>query len=306
MAHNMKLRINLAIATGGVLVVTLFQALAQTPTPLPTNCIAWWRAESNATDSIGFNDGILLNGATAEAVGFVGQAFGFDGTNDYFLVPDSSTLKPRNLTIEGWFNFRSVDAIHSLVARPIGIGNGNSYTLFYGNGALNGFTARPGSGNLAYLWTPTPGQWHHLAYTFDDDQDTEALYIDGVMVRSTNAPGSISYDNHPVLLGADLDYGNPSTFFGGLADEVAIYGRALTATELRGRKRWQGRPAITAAIHRRLPHRTQRQQLADNPKRSAVCMGRFNGRCAIQQASRGQQCSQLCQHEVSAPTHGRF
>ncbi len=230
---NMKhLRMSLGLAAYSMALLIAANTPAQCLTPLPTNCLAWWRAEGDAADAASFNHGVLVQGAAAGGAGVVGQAFDFNGANGYVLVPDSVTLQPRSLTIEGWFNFRSVGTIHSLVARALGTTYGNSYTLFYWDGALRGFTARPGADNLAYPWSPVPGEWYHLAYTFDDDQDLEALYINGVQVSATNAPGSISYDAHPVLIGADLDYGTPAIFFDGLADEVALYGRALSTGEL--------------------------------------------------------------------------
>ncbi len=56
--------------------------------------VSWWRAEDNADDSVGDNDGTLYNGATF-AAGKTGQAFSFpnpipgpnSGAVDYVQAP---------------------------------------------------------------------------------------------------------------------------------------------------------------------------------------------------------------------------
>src|SRR5205823_6229319 len=67
----------------------------------PATLVSWWRAEGNANDAIGGNNGSLFNG-TAFMPGRVGQAFSFDGTSAAVVVPASSNLAFQSLTIEGW------------------------------------------------------------------------------------------------------------------------------------------------------------------------------------------------------------
>src|SRR6202011_4813673 len=58
------------------------------------------------------------------------------------------------------------------------------------------------------------------------------LYINGAVVAGNISNRQIGYDNHPMLLGADIENGNPAYFLNGRIDEAAIYGRALTASEI--------------------------------------------------------------------------
>lgn len=73
----------------------------------PSGLIGWWPGESNALDNAGPNDGNLNDGMSFTN-GIVGQAFQFDGTNGFILVPDNPILKPTNLTIEVWVRFSSL------------------------------------------------------------------------------------------------------------------------------------------------------------------------------------------------------
>jgi hypothetical protein len=76
------------------------------------------------------------------------------------------------------------------------------------------------------------GQWYHLAFTFDDASKQQILYVNGVPVASGTANKSMSYDTHPVLIGADVENGVLSFFHNGQIDEASIYNRALTSDEI--------------------------------------------------------------------------
>src|SRR5206468_4947485 len=64
-------------------------SLAVSPAPAcvapPAGLVSWWKGEGNAGDSVGANDGALLNGA-AFGTGEVGQAFSFDGMSQHVRV----------------------------------------------------------------------------------------------------------------------------------------------------------------------------------------------------------------------------
>ena len=83
--------------------LTSKQAEALVCTPAPANMISWWKGENDATDTQDGNHGTLLNGATF-AAGKVGQAFSFDGVNDYVSVPDDSSLSFGDGLSDGQFS----------------------------------------------------------------------------------------------------------------------------------------------------------------------------------------------------------
>lgn len=195
--------------------------------------ISWWRAENNANDSIGSNQGTATNGATY-GTGKVGQSFAFDGINDFVTIPDSASLRPTSLTLEGWFNFSSSGGNQVMFTKVLGPTFYNSFLIWMNNGTLRGGVGDgAGGGNGASLpFSPVIGRWYHIACTFDNNAQRAALYLDGVLVSSSVMAGTVAYDNNPVLLGGDSDYGSPTNFFNGRIDEAAIYSRALSATEI--------------------------------------------------------------------------
>ena len=69
---------------------------------VPSGLVSQWKAEGNASDFIGNNNGTLVNGA-GFAAGKVGQAFSFDGGTDYVDIPGLNTLNfPASFTIGAW------------------------------------------------------------------------------------------------------------------------------------------------------------------------------------------------------------
>jgi len=127
-------------------------------TPPTLGIVAWWRAENNALDSAGNNNGTLGSGASY-APGEVGRAFQFDNTNAYMEVPASSSLNvglSGGLTIEGWINLTNVNFFHPICEWNNGVGD-------TGNG-VGPAMAGPLSGNSKRPAARRPGgyQWQQL------------------------------------------------------------------------------------------------------------------------------------------------
>jgi hypothetical protein len=200
---------------------------------VPSGLVSWWRAENDATDSIGTNNGTLTNGATF-AVGKVGQAFSLDGVNDTVTVPDALSLRPASLSLEAWVLFNAADGVRIIMNKPIGTGFLDSYGLWLENGTLKaGISDAAGFGPvLSYPFSPLLNRWYHVAFTFDDTTKQQVLYLDGLTVASGSGTKSPAYDTHPLLIGSDIENGNPSFFFAGEIDEAAIYNRAISAQEI--------------------------------------------------------------------------
>ncbi|HEX8565490.1 MAG TPA: LamG-like jellyroll fold domain-containing protein [Pyrinomonadaceae bacterium] len=200
--------------------------------PPTTGMIAWYRSEDNANDSIGGKHGTLQNGAKFTA-GKVGQAFNLDGTNDYINVADTPSLRPTNLTVSGWFNFSDTPA-QVLVAKTAGMGTNESFVLYYDGAFLGAAVGGPsGLGEIiSFPFNISAGGWYHIAYTFDDLSNAQALYINGAAVAGGAATASIVYDAHPITIGAEYENEFLNYFFKGKIDEVQIFDRALSASEI--------------------------------------------------------------------------
>src|SRR5437588_1400723 len=70
---------------------------------VPAGAISWWKAEGNALDSIGTNNGLLVGGLTFRP-GRVARTFAFDGYQGTSVdLGDVPALRSANFgTIECW------------------------------------------------------------------------------------------------------------------------------------------------------------------------------------------------------------
>ena len=62
---------------------------------------AVWKADGNATDSVGSNNGTIMGGLTY-STGKIGSAFQFNGTNAYVRLADNSMNFTGDFTISAW------------------------------------------------------------------------------------------------------------------------------------------------------------------------------------------------------------
>jgi Concanavalin A-like lectin/glucanases superfamily/Divergent InlB B-repeat domain/Putative Ig domain/Immunoglobulin I-set domain len=200
----------------------------------PAGLIGWWKGEGNALDSGGGNHTGTPTSSVQYAPGEVGKSFLLNGTDSYVEIPDAPALRPQSLSIEAWVNLDSVVGTRVIFAKPVGAGTSDSFGLWLQNGFLSGAVGGP-AGIVPVLGAPfslLPNQWHHAAYTFDNSGHKHALYIDGAPVAGAAVTTSIGYDSQPLLLGRDTENGVPSFFLAGQIDEAAIYGRALSGSEI--------------------------------------------------------------------------
>ena len=220
--------------------------------PVPAGLVAWWAAENNALDRVGGNNGTLMNGA-GFASGEVGSAFNLNGVNQ-FVLANSATPSSLNVglgsgfTMEGWINPTTL--LHGgfplfEYERSLGTSSGADVGVFiyanvtYGAGDFL-FNIVDTSGNIhPYYSSPgliVAGAWQHIALTYDKASGVAALYVNGLAVGQTNF-GSFtpqtSFTN--LLIGARTTFGsvaNPPDRMAGEMDEMSLYNRALSASEI--------------------------------------------------------------------------
>ncbi len=167
--------------------------------PLVSGPIAWWKAEGDASDSAGHNDGILTGGL-GFAPGEVGQAFNFKDTNGYVFVPATSQLNVgvgSGFTIEEWIDPTNVSSPRPLLGWGTNAGPNPN--------VLSGPVFNPATGHYYYLlqtdtWTNSENQAKalggHLA-TIDDAAENTWIY---------NAFSTYGGTNHSLWIGLN----NPS------------------------------------------------------------------------------------------------
>jgi hypothetical protein len=219
------------------------------PVQMRPGLVALWSGEGDGNDSVGSNHAMLTDIAFAE--GEVGQAFSLNGFSSYMRIPYHGSLNVgggEGLTISVWFQPSNIAGLHPIwqwtmpgptpygvtlrVARQPG-DQGVIYGDFIdADGSLHELTSLPGM--------VVNGRFQHVALTYDKSSGQALLYLNGVIVAQArwNRPVPFSSITGDFWIGRRdpaNDYQGSWTynrFFAGLLDELAIYDRALSASEI--------------------------------------------------------------------------
>ena len=191
----------------------------------------------NVADSSGQgNTGYLIVGAggantsTTTAPGRIGQALNFDGTDDYVLINDHTSLRmTTSLTVSTWVKLSGTQSSKYILTKRDGLGGTDEYALIYGFTANKyEFYAEGYAGEdprTALNTSVSDTGWHQIVWTYNGT--TIKGYLDGVIDISTDKSFTLNSNSAPVMLGTE-----GGNYLSGLEDEVRIYNRALSAEEI--------------------------------------------------------------------------
>ena len=186
---------------------------------------------STTADVSGQGNPGVISGASWSARGKFGNALYFNGANSWVTINDSPSLDLTNsMTLEAWvYPTSAMSGWRAVINKEQPGGFGAAYYL-----AANSDLNQPELAVYTTDWHKLYGgpslnanQWIHLAGTYDGT--TLRLYVNGNQVSSQPQTGGIDVTNGVLRIGGNSYWGE---FFQGRIDEVRIYNRALSASEI--------------------------------------------------------------------------
>jgi hypothetical protein len=211
----------------------------------PSGMTAWYTGDGTPNDFLGKNNATLQNG-TGFASGMVGHAFSLNGTNQFVSLPPSvipypttSATSSQPISVDAWFSTTSGGVIlgQQDVAAPA-TPNGHVPALYVG---MDGYLYA----ELFWKGTVAPissapvkvnnGAFHLVAVTYDGVNET--VYLDGTQLGSTPFTQTGYAANYQYQIGTGFTSAWPAGnggyfYFQGMIDEVEIFNRALSLSEV--------------------------------------------------------------------------
>lgn len=205
---------------------------------IPTDSlIAYYPFNGNANDESGNGNNGTVNGASlsTDRFGNVSSAFNFNGTSDYILVNNSATFPSSAITIAFWFNRMSAspgaDIDHYICKEQ-------AFSAYLNTDSTLHSQVYKGTPGVWSDWSTSPfkissnNNWVFFASTYDNATKIVNLYVDGVLVKTINEtdPNAIvRTSTAPLYIGKNA---SPVYYINGKMDDIRIYSRVLSGTEV--------------------------------------------------------------------------
>ncbi len=206
--------------------------LAQVAAPT-SGLVGHWKFDegsgTSAADSSGSGNNAALFGSPSWITGKVGSgALSFNGSN-YVKAPNSASLRITNdFTISAWIKRGAINVYSEIINKvdapdadyEFYINDQNQLQFYAATLSPQGATA---SGTLN-----DTASWHHVLVVRNGN--TTTFYVDGSQRGSATQTGSMSPSNRELYIGSITPQGYG--YWTGALDEVRIYNRALSSSEI--------------------------------------------------------------------------
>ncbi|HWH92560.1 MAG TPA: LamG domain-containing protein [Baekduia sp.] len=206
---------------------------AATPAPTPTTgLVAAYgfneTAGTTVSDATGHGLTGTRSGTTTSSYGKFGGALSFDGDHDNVTIADNSLLDlTTGMTLEAWVRPTSTSGWRTIMTKE------QSGGLTYGLYASSD-TGKPTADvfTTSELITRGPSAlptytWSHVAATYNGS--SLVLYVNGNVVATKAVTGSMVTSSGALRIGGTSVWGE---WFSGKIDEVRVYNKTLTATQI--------------------------------------------------------------------------
>ena len=192
-----------------------------------SSLVAYWNFDSGSNDLSGnMNNGLFFSGLSTSSGGVRGRKINCDGVNDLFSTQDIDFGPGNKLSISLWANPHNSNSGDRFIVSKNRYFSSNPYVISYSN-STNTY-AFSINGNIARSNTYLPNNWNHVVGVFNGTH--VKIYLNGILEDTSVVPSIISNNQ---TLGVCASTDTPTQYpFRGLVDEIAIFNRELSLSEI--------------------------------------------------------------------------
>lgn len=204
---------------------------------LDSGLVACYPFSGNANDMTGNGHNASVHGATltADRFGTPNSAYMFyNDTASYMTVPNFNTILTSNdISISFWCQANSNTSDQPFLATPDSsadrFGIAANYT---GVGAIWDYgNWISGGGRMSYN-TGYSSSWEHYVYQVSKTKNIKEIFLNGVLIDSSAYVVDYNPKGKTLHIGGATSWANSWLGFPGAIDDIRIYNRALTDTEV--------------------------------------------------------------------------
>jgi RHS repeat-associated protein len=229
----------LSAALPGRVVVRVAEVYAN---PDPPGMADWWPLNGEPHEVVNGGHDIQFVNNLVYGPGEVGMGLVFDGVSSYGVVPGASDLdigsSAAGFTIELWVNSADSTRIAPFLEwgkiGQLGLSIGERPSGAQMSQILVVMTNAAGSGDTFTSGSKTiqQGTWDHVAFTYDKTTGIGSTYVNGVLAAQATTAPITPVTTYSLYFGADPTSNGAGPFFKGSLDEVTLYKRVLSPTEV--------------------------------------------------------------------------
>jgi hypothetical protein len=216
------------------------QVIFITTSDLPTiGLVAYYPFYGNANDeSINANNGIVSGATlTTDRNGIADRAYYFDGVSNYIKVIGALPIT-NSFTISFWAYSERSNGYSNILSDGSSDFGGNDFLINFRGNAIG---IRADKNNLPLNYEDSSpielsgldilNKWVHVVWTMNPN--TSKVYLNGSLIMTLNISGTNEgFHDAFSFIGARQVWNSPDNFFQGKLDDILIYNRILSDTEI--------------------------------------------------------------------------
>lgn len=199
----------------------------ETSNPLWDGLLAYYTADSTPNDALGVYNGTLVGGTTY-GTGIINQGFSLDGVNDYVDLPVGTFSPSGDFSISLWIKPNSTS-----FQFPFSRGGftSNAISCYVISGDLRFIVANNSTYQILQtgLGYASVGNWYNMVLTKSATDNLYRFYVNNTLISSQAITVSPTFINDTMYFGR---LAGGSNYYNGILDEVALFNRGLTSTEI--------------------------------------------------------------------------
>jgi hypothetical protein len=197
------------------------------------NIVACFPFSGDASDASGHSHNGVVYGATltSDRFGHPNSAYMFNGTTDSIVVPNfGSIIANDEVTISFWSKANSVVSQIPFMLAPDNTSDRLAIHVQYNNSgncaAIFDWGDIAGGGRIVYQPDLASTAWQHYVCIVSASQSKMEMWENGVLIASSTSTSTI------LNRGRNLHIGGVTYMWHGALDDIMIFNRALTSTEI--------------------------------------------------------------------------